>query len=291
MINKGISYIGVFFLKALSYLPFWFLYSLSSGTYYLVYYIARYRRVVVRRNLVNSFPDKDLSKIIAIEKKFYLHFSDMIFENIKLNSISASEITKRVKYKGLDVLDNYYKQGKNVMMCTAHYGNWEMFSMSLSIQNPAKTVLIYKPLKNKIFEDWFKQWRTRFGAIFIPMRQTLRAIDNFKGAPFLLGFGSDQSPSKEDSTYFINFLNQQTAVMLGIEKMAKRTNSPIVYLKNTRLKRGYYEVECLPICDRPTDTEQYEITKLHFSVLEEIIQENPEYWLWSHNRWKHSPKI
>lgn len=290
MINKGISLIGVFFLRMLSYLPFWFLYVLSSISYYLVYYVARYRRQVVRKNLLRSFPEKDINSIITIEKKFYQHFTDLIFENIKMTSISSDEITKRVTFIGLDVLKDYYAKGKNIMMCTGHYGSWEMMGMSLSVLNPAKTVMIYKPLTNKIFEEWFTTWRTRFGAIFIPMRQTLRVIEKYKNSPFLLGFASDQSPSKADSTYFINFLNQQTAVMLGIEKMAKRTDSPIVYFKNTRVKRGYYEIECLPICDKPKETEPYEITKLHFKVLEEIIQQHPEYWLWSHNRWKHTPE-
>lgn len=291
MINKGISYIGVYFLRILSWLPFWFLYRLSDLSYFLIYYLVRYRRFIVRKNLKNSFPERSESEIIKIEKEFYRHFADMIFENIKLNSISKEEISKRVIFNGLDKLNQFYDSGRNVMMCTGHYGNWEMVSLSLSVQSSAKTVIIYKPLTNKIFENWFTEWRTKFGAAFIPMRQTLRVIDQFKGTPFILGFASDQSPAKDDAKYFLPFLHQQTAVMLGIEKMAKRTDSPIVYFKTNRLKRGYYSVDCIPICLHPQDTKPYEITKLHFSLLEKIIQDRPAYWLWSHNRWKHGPEL
>ncbi len=133
--------------------------------------------------------------------------------------------------------------------------------------------------------------RSKFGNQMVSMRQTLRAIRASKGEANMFTFGSDQAPSKEDSNYWTTFLNQETSVQLGIEKIAKKTNRSVFYLKVNYLKRGYYEVDCVPICLHPKETAEFEITELHTQFLQEMIREQPEYWLWSHRRWKYKPEI
>ncbi len=291
MIKKGFSYLGIFFLAVLSLLPLWILYIFGNVAYVLLYYVFGYRRKVVRENLSNAFPERGTAEIIAIEKRYYKYLADLIFEIIKMNAISEKEIRKRFVFKHTEQIEAYLKSGQSVLICAAHYGNWEWGTLGIGLNFPANHYPIYKPLSNPIFDSWFKKVRSKFGNKLIPMRQTLRALQASKGSPSLFSFGNDQSPSKDELHYWTTFLNQPTSIQLGIEKIAKMTNQPIFYLRINYVKRGYYTVDCIPLCLVPAATAKYEITELHTRFLEKMIKEEPAYWLWSHRRWKHQPKI
>lgn len=291
MIKKGFSYLGIFFLAVLSLLPLAVLYVLADVAYLFIYHIFGYRRKVVRENLSNAFAEKDRAEIIAIEKQYYKYLADLIFEIVKMNAISEKEVKKRFVFKNKGLIEAYLKQGKSVLICAAHYGNWEWGTLGLGLNFSAAHYPIYKPLSSAIFDRWFKKVRSKFGNQLVAMRQTLRALQASRGKPSLFSFGNDQSPSKNELHYWTTFLNQATSVQLGIEKIAKMTNQPIFYLKVNYLKRGYYEVDCVPLCLKPATTAPYEITELHTRFLEDMIKAQPAYWLWSHRRWKHQPKI
>lgn len=286
MIKKSFSHIGVVFLSFLSLLPTQLLYLISAICYYILYYAVGYRKKVVRENLVNSFPEKSIEEIIVIEKEFFRYLSDLTFEIIKMSSISKKELQKRVKFTNLDLVEHHFKKGESVLACTGHYGNWEWGMLALGLNLSEKAYVIYKPLNNTIFDNWFLKMRGRFGNTGVPMRQTLRMLTSTKNKPSMFCFASDQSPVRGESHYWIDFLNQDTAALLGLEKIAMQTNRPIFYFKLKFIKRGYYEVDCVPICPKPEHTEKHEITNTHFEFLEDIIKEEPSYWLWSHRRWK-----
>lgn len=286
MILKGFSYIGTFFLYILSLLPLPILLFFARLLYYPLYHIFGYRKKVVRENLQKSFPEKSLQEIIKIEKSFFKYLADLIFEIIKLNSISEREIRKRVKFNGLAQVEEYFSRGESVLACTGHYGNWELCMLALGLNLSATEYVIYKPLSNEIFENWFQKWRTRFGNKFVPMRQTLRQIIATKAETTMYCFASDQTPVKEETQYTLQFLNQPTAVFLGLEKIALQTNRPIFYFDVIKVKRGYYEVNCLLLCEEPKATQGHEITDLLFQFLDKTIQREPAFWLWSHKRWK-----
>ena len=286
MILKGFSYIGTYFLYILSLLPLPILLFFARLLYYLLYYIIGYRKKVVRENLQKSFPEKSLEEIIKIEKTFFKYLADLVFEIIKLNSISENEIRQRVKFNGLEKVEAYFKRGESVLACTGHYGNWELCMLALGLNLSATEYVIYKPLANEVFEKWFQKWRTRFGNKFVPMRQTLRQIIATKDEPTMFCFASDQTPVKEETQYSLQFLNQQTAVLLGLEKIALQTNRPIFYFDVIKVKRGYYEIDCLLLCEQPKATKEHEITDLLFEFLNKTIQREPAFWLWSHKRWK-----
>lgn len=286
MIKKGFLSIGIFFLHLFSFLPLWLLFGISNVLYYLVYYVVKYRRDVVRKNLVNSFPEKSLTEIITIEKRFYRYLTDLMVEIIKMSSISKAEVLKRVKMKNFDRAEAYFQKGESVLACSGHYGNWELGTMACGLQFSIALRVIYKPINNKIFEKWFNKLRTKFGNVFIPMRQTLREVIATKDQPTLFCFASDQSPMVIDVQHIIQFMHQPTSVLLGLEKIAKQTNRPVFYFDVTRVKRGYYEIDCVPLCLDPKAAEEHEITELFFKSLTKSIQKAPEYWLWSHNRWK-----
>ncbi|MCZ4222781.1 lysophospholipid acyltransferase family protein [Pedobacter rhodius] len=290
MIKRGITHVGVFFLYLISLLPLRILFIFSRLLYYLLYYVIRYRKKVVRTNLTNAFPEKSVKEILSIEKKYFKYLAELIFEIIELATISKAETLKRVRFTGLEQIENRFQKGESILACTGHYGNWELGTLALGLNLSGKTIVIYKPINNRIFEAWFDKLRTKFGNVFVAMRQTLRCMATYKNEPSLLCFASDQSPVREESKYFLNFLNQPTAALLGVEKIAKSTNRAIYYFKVTPVKMGYYDVEVLPMCLDPSKTVDGEITNLHFHFLENIIKDKPQYWLWSHKRWKFKPE-
>lgn len=289
MLKKAPSYIGIFFLYLLSILPLQVLYLFATVTYWFIYYVFGYRRKVVRTNLTLAFPEKTTAEIKLIEKRFFKHLAALIFEIIKMATISKKELQKRFKFKNIDRINDYLERGESVLVCSSHYGNWEWGTLSIGLSIKAATYAIYKPLNNPVFEKWFYHMRTRFGNNMIPMKQTFRALTTAKDSPSVFCFGNDQAPPKNESHYWINFLNQPTSFQLGIEKIAIKTNRPTFYLKVNVIKKGYYELDCLPMITAPENTSGHEITDLHARMLEQLITEEPAYWLWSHRRWKHQP--
>jgi len=282
--------LGIFFLGVLSLFPISVLYMLADGAYLVLYFVFGYRRKVVRENLLNALPDQPLSEIVLIEKRFYRYLASLIFEVVKMNSISMEEIEKRFIFKNKAHVQAYLDRGESVLICSAHYGNWEWGTLGIGLNFQADHYPIYKPLTNPVFDNWFKKVRSRFGNKLIAMRQTMRALQASKGTPSIFSFGNDQAPSKDESHYWTTFMHQPSSVQLGIEKIAKRTGQPIFYFKINVLKRGFYSVDCIPLCLNPADTAEFEITELHTRFLEQMINEEPAYWLWSHKRWKYKPK-
>jgi len=283
--------LGIFLLNALSLLPLFLLYRLADAFYLLIFYVFKYRRKVVRENLTNAFPDKSLLELKAIEKEYYKFLSSLFIEIIKMKSISKKELSKRVKFKNSDLVEAYLQNNESVLFCSSHYGNYEWVCMAIGLHFSGTHYPIYKPLSNEAFDSWFLRMRSKFGNNMVSMRQTLRAIQASKNTASMFTFGSDQAPSKEESLYWTTFLNQDTSVQLGVEKIARKTNRPVFYLKINCLKRGYYEVDCVPICLHPNEASEFEITENHTRFLEEMIAERPSYWLWSHRRWKYKPEI
>lgn len=290
MIKKTFSYIGIFFLNFLSLLPLSLLYFFADLAYYIIYYIFPYRKRVVRENLKNSFPEKSAKELLQIEKKFFSYLTDMVFEVLKMKSISKAELNRRVRFTNLHLVEAYFGRGESTLACTGHYGNWELGMLALGLNLSKPEYVIYKTLNNEVFDQWFYQLRTRFGNKFIPMKQTLRSIASTRNETTMYCFAGDQTPFWNETNYWINFLNQPTAVLLGLEKIALQTNRPVFYFKTKVLKRGYYEIDCIPLCLNPKETEGHQISDMQFDLLEEMIKEEPAYWLWSHRRWKHKPQ-
>lgn len=287
-------YIFYALIWTISWLPLRVLYVISDLLYPLIYHIARYRRKVVRRNLINSFPDYSIKQIKEIEKKFYHFFCDLLIEIIRLLHISEKEMKRRITFENLDLLFEHAKSGKSVMLMSGHYCNWE-WAIKLCMYTPHDfpSLPVYQRLRNKHFESLIRKLRNRFGAICVEKDNLVRKIVEMKttGEMGVFGMASDQSPRARYIRYRMNFLNQDTPVFLGTEQLAKKYDYPVYYLDIKRVKRGYYHAVVIPIASNPTETEEYEITKKFMFILEKNIREQPEFWLWSHNRWKHSKKV
>lgn len=266
------------------------LYVLSDILYLLIYKIIGYRKKVVRLNLERSFPEKTKAERLSIEKKFYHYLCDTVVETTKLNSISETELRRRVRIKNSDKYYELLKQGKSVSIVLAHYLNWEWFVLALPLYTPVDTYGIYKPLSNKIFDELFKKMRSRMGMKMTPMQQIMRALLKTNSKPFAVGIVADQTPSDTDNCYWTYFLNQQTPIFLGTEKIAKHFETSVAFLNVERTRRGFIEFEFVILAESCSDMKEYEITELHTRYLENKIKAKPEFWLWSHRRWKHQPK-
>lgn len=272
----------------LTLLPLPILYLLSDVFYFITFYIAKYRKKVVISNLKNSFPEKSDKEINKITKRFYAHLCDNLLETMALINMSEKEIKKRFLYKNIEVLDDLYSKNKSVCAVFGHYANWDWMA-SLPLHTKYKVYSIYMPIKNRQIDKLTNNLRSKYGLTMIHKQYSVRTIlDLHKSNElFLTYFIGDQTPSRREINYWTTFLNQDTAVFLGTERIAKKTNQAVVYFDIKRIKRGYYEIELINLYENPKETVDYEITEKHLRILENRITENPEYWLWSHKRWKH----
>ncbi len=288
--DKAFFKISTGVLHLISLLPFSVLYLLADMIYFAMYRVVGYRKDVVRTNLKNAFPEKTDAERKLIEKKFYRFLADMMLETIKMSTMSAKDFEKRVKLTVPEVIQNHLNNNKSVLIVSGHYGNWEWGSVRHSTYYNELLLVIFKPLTDKNFENYFNKIRSRFGAVTVPMKLTLRKIIEYKDEKFCIGFAGDQTPVKGEARYFTTFLNQPTAVFLGVEKIAKMTNHPVVFGNMERVRRGYYECWFKTLFENPKEAAEYEITEAHTKALEEVIKARPEFWLWSHKRWKFKPE-
>lgn len=287
--KKILYYIVYALIYVLSLLPFWALFVISDGLYLLAYYVIRYRRHIVRKNLTESFPEKSEEEIIRIERGFYQWFCDYLVESIKMMTISREEMLRRCVFKGTERVNEIVERGQSVGLYLGHYCNWEWItSMPLSLTPKAHCGEIYHVLENQDFDRLFKHMRERFGSECIPMAETLRVMTKYKqqGQPVVIGYIADQVPFWNNIHYWTDFLNHDTPVLTGTEKILKRLGHAVFYVDIRRIRRGYYEAELILITDDPKSTAEFELTEKYSRMLEKTIQRQPEFWLWSHNRWK-----
>ena len=286
---KFLFYIVLFVWYLLSLLPLRVLYVLSDIFFVLAYYVLRYRRRLVRKNLMDSFPEKKESDIIKIEKGFYLFLCDYIVESMKLLTMSKKNLQRRMVFKGTEKVNEIIADGQSCAIYLGHYCNWEWItSLPLYVTKDAQCGQIYHPLENKDFDRLFLRLRERMGAVCIPMAETLRRIVEFKkkGKQVVVGYISDQVPYWNNIHYWTNFLHHDTPVLTGTERIAKSANHAVFYMDVKCVRRGYYECEFKLITREPKKYKDFELTEIYFRELEKTIQRDPKYWLWSHNRWK-----
>jgi Kdo2-lipid IVA lauroyltransferase/acyltransferase len=271
----------------ISLLPLRILYFLSNGLYFLIFYVAGYRKKIVYENLQKSFPEKSPDEIRRIAKNFYKYFCRLIMEIVKLISISKNELKRRIKFRNIEVLTELYNKGKHAVVITGHYGNWEWLT-GLAESSPYKVLAVYKPVENKYLDSLFIRMRSKKGVELVNMNRILKAIliNKRDGIPTLSFFNSDQSLVKEHIQYWTTFLNQDTPVIVGAEKIARIAKQAVLYCKIIPVRKGYYEVEMIKMYEDVSDVQDFEITEKHVKLLEQIIIEKPEYWLWTHRRWK-----
>ncbi|KAA3649999.1 MAG: lauroyl acyltransferase [Bacteroidetes bacterium] len=283
----GTKILYYFILIPISKLPFFFIYLLSDFLYLVIYKLVGYRKAVVRQNIKNSFPEKSESEIKAIESKFYRHLCDLVVESIKAFTISKEEAQKRMVDRNIELVNQYKKKGKHVVLAGGHYGNWELFAITIGEALDYKSIALFTPLKNKFMNDKITSSRSKYGLEMLPIKSIKEKLYHLDGELYTIIFGADQSPRKGQRAYWMTFLNQETGVQFGTEKFAVEFDAVVVFANIYKIKRGYYEVAYEVICENAKETEYGFISQEHTKRLEKVIQAQPEYWLWSHKRWKH----
>lgn len=276
------------FIKPISLLPHWVLYRISDFFYLLVYRLFKYRVKVVSGNIKRSFPGKSSKEHLQIERAFYSHFFDLIVEVLKNFSISEEEVLKRFKILNPELLNHYSDQGKSVFLISGHYGNWELAAIAASLQCDHRLVAIYHPLKSQFWNDKMAYSRSRLGLDLVSKKELKGYFEKTLQQPIATIFGTDQTPSNVYRAYWTNFMNQETPVFFGTEKYAKDFDQPVIYGKIAKLKRGYYNMELELLTETPSAEPYGAITEKHVRFLEKQIQTTPQYWLWTHKRWKRS---
>lgn len=291
--NKILYYILYTWMYLHALLPFSVLYIFSDMLYFFVYKVIGYRLKVVRLNLKNSFPDKTKEELLIIERAFYHHFCDYFVETLKLLHISDEEMKRRMVFENIEQIRDLMKDGNSVLMFLGHYCNWEWIpsiTMDFKEKGDENTILgqIYKPLRNKAVDDLFLKIRSRFGSLGIAKSDTLRAIVRLRKEKkqILIGFMADQTPSLNNIHYWSTFLNQDSPVFTGVERIAKQTGFSVIYLDMEKQSRGHYKATVRLITDKPQEEPENRITETYIRAMEKTILRNPAYWLWTHKRWK-----
>lgn len=266
------------------------LYRLSDLLFPIVYYILRYRRRLVRENLMRSFPERSLQQIKSIEKDYYRYLGDQFVETIKAFRLSDHELRQRVSIENPEVLAGIFEKGQSIMHLLGHHANWEWYAKILAMNMKHTLWFVYKPLNQDGFEHLLADMRQTHGIQAVPMKEVSRRLSAGLVNPVCCYFGADQSPTAHNRFMWIRFLHQPTAVFLGAEELARRHNMAVVYGSMRRKRRGYYTISIEKLTECPTDLEAGAITQWHSAALERLLQDQPQYWLWSHNRWKLNPK-
>lgn len=275
----------------LTWLPLKVLYVFSDICYFFIWYIIPYRKKLVYKNLSQSFPEKTKDDIHLIARQFYRHFCDNFIESLAAIRLDPEEHKRRYIFKNPEVLEELYKSGKSILLIGPHYGNWEWFSI-LPRFTRYPVMAVYKSLHNKYYDRMFFRLRSHYGLIPVSTEKTLRTLIDYqnKKIQVLIYFLADQRPRWREIQHWIRFLNQDTSVILGPEKIASKLGMSVVFIKNLKVRRGYYESTFIHLVTDPVSTGPHEITEKFYQYLETMIKENPGYYLWTHNRWKHTWK-
>jgi KDO2-lipid IV(A) lauroyltransferase len=283
--NALIFYLAYPFIYIIASLPFSGLYKLSDLLYHLLK-LTGYRRKVVLQNLRNSFPEKNNKEIEAACEGFYRYLCDLIVEILKTLKMTEREAKEHCVFHKAEWLTKLCEEKKSILIVMGHYGNWEWAGPSFTLNTNYQLVVIYRPLSNPYFEKMMSRMRTKFGTRITPVNNTLRDMVANRAQVTATAFIADQTATP-DNAYWTNFMNQDTAVFTGPEKLAKKFNYPVVFMNVKRTSRGYYEITPELMFSTPKDTIDGEISETFTKRLEKEIKVDPTTWLWSHRRWKH----
>lgn len=272
--------------KLISHIPDSLLYRLSDFIAFFLGKIINYRKAVIIQNLSRAFPDLNYKEIDQLLMDFYKNFSDVFIESIMSNSMNNNQANERYKIKNPHLVQEFINQGKNVIALGGHIANWEWVSF-ISSSYSFNCYTLYKPLSSNISENVILSLRKRFGMKLLPMNKAAKFILKNKNEKSLYIFIGDQSPVKNNKDQKLRFLNQSTTFFNGGARLAQSIDAAVVYLSLSRVKRGYYELEFIPIPYEEHSDVELEIISKYSSLLEINIRKQPANWLWSHKRWKH----
>lgn len=269
-------------------LPFGILYFLSEVFYLFLKGVIKYRSEVITDNLKHAFPGKSETEILLLRNRFYRYFCDVSLESIKLFHLSEKQLKKRVKFSGTNALNELAKKRNGAILLAFHYNNWE-WSSALQQQLNCKLLMVYNKMRNnKPMDDFLQDAREKWGGEAVQMGRAAKVTFQYfkKKEPVVVGLIADQS-ALASSQMWAMFMNREAAFFSGPVKIARKTNQPVFFQHAIRLGRGKYEYKYTLLVDEPAKMDDNELLLRYIGKMEEVIKSAPEYYLWSHNRWKH----
>ena len=276
-------------LMPLAWLPFWLLYLISDVISFMLCHVIKYRRKVIRENLAASFPSKSQRELLAIEREFYRHFGDLIVESVKLLHFTDRQVKRRIETCGYEELNRVSADGRPLFILLGHYGNWEWVpAVTLHCRPGIVSGQIYRQQHDPAMDSVMLRIRSRFGTFSIPQAKAFRTIirRTRQGEQLLIGFIADQRPNSENLNHWTEFLHQDTAYAPGAEEIGSRIDAHYYYLDVEKPRRGHYRMTFRPIVpDTDLANEEYPHTLQFMRMLQNTIERQPAYWLWSHKRW------
>ena len=276
-------------LKILAKLPLTILYCVSSAGYYFLYYLARYRRDIVRDNLVHAFPEKSLIEIVSLERDFYGFICDNFVEAIASHKMSAAELSERFEFTNFELIQPYLDSKQSLQLLSIHQGGWEWLVQLLPVALKAPIDAIYKPLHDSVFDAIFLANRTKLGTNLVPSSKAMKHILRNRKEFHLVTMTADQAPIRRDKKYWQVFFNRPAPFYLGTQKIAELTQNPVVYFRVYRVRRGYYQVTFEIIAKPPYEKNSYKVLDNYIAAMERAIKAQPETWLWSNRKWRRQP--
>ncbi|MEY3397528.1 MAG: hypothetical protein RL220_122 [Bacteroidota bacterium] len=274
-------------IKPISLLPYPVLYFISDFFFVVFFYLVGYRKAVVLDNLQKCFPDKPEKEILKIRRAFYRHFCDMVLESLKNFSVSPAEAAKRMVQENPELVDELAQKHGGVVLCAGHYANWELWAVAAPLGMKTKILGIYKKLSNAFFDEVMRNSRSKTGLLLVSTRDTGNYLRTHEGEPLAIAFAFDQSPANPEKCYWLEFMGRETAALYGAEKYAKDFGYPVVFGDLKKTSRGHYSVKYSIITTSPSTEGYGDILKKLYRLLEDQIKARPEFYLWSHRRWKH----
>lgn len=275
-------------MSLVALLPFRVMYLLSDFIYFWLRFVFRYRLKVVRHNLALSFPEKSEEERRHIETRFYHYLCDYMLEDVKLLRITLDELCHRMRYQQKELFLEMLEKHGGIILMIPHYANYEWIIGMGAIMKPEDIpVQVYKPMRDKSLNEFFKHIRGRFGGYNVPKHSTARELVKLRreGKKMVVGLITDQWPSGKEK-YWTTFLGNETAFITGADRIARLMNFPVFYCELKKERRGYCDVEFDLLTEFPKETEDGAITEMFAHRLEQTIRREPAYWLWSHKRWK-----
>lgn len=280
-------------LRLVARLPLRVLYALSDVAFFLLFYVVRYRRKMVRKNLRLALPEASEKELAGYERGFYRHLCDVFIEAVKLLHFSDEEADRRIKVEGAEAVDETLAGGQSVVLLLGHYGNWEWVpAVMRHIKEPVVSCQIYHPLSSKIMDSVMLTIRSRFGSESIPMARTVRRLLEIErgGEHFICGFIADQRPFTRALHHWTTFMGQDTPYVTGGESIGEHVGAAFFYLEVEKPSRGHYRLTFKRI-EPLTDSGEFPVTRRYLQMLEATIRRDPRFWLWSHNRWKRKREV
>lgn len=287
--QKMMYFLFYFVLYPLSILPLWVLYIISFPFYLLMTYVVRYRKRVIDKNLRNSFPEWNDKMIRRTRNKFYWHFAQIAVEMLKMLTIGRKNVMRRYHCSNPEIVNKFYEEGRSVVLMSSHFNNWEWMVLSVDMQFKHHGIGVGAHNTNRVFEKLINRARTRYGdqVVFHDNVREVMAFHENNKIPAAYMILSDQNPSNPQRCYVTDFLNQRTGFIRGAEGFARKYDIPVVYYEVVKEKIGRYRIDIKPITEHPNELPEGAVMQKYAELLEETIKRNPQYWLWSHRRWKH----